>query len=257
MILKKGSGTPQLPYLYKRLFLHQSFIMSESLLKGNVSFVNHEKKYILIEYEQNGKKKAVNGSIDEKLVKRSHRFQIGDTINFKIKLSGRGDRMMALDIQYLYNTGLDMLINKARTENNFTGYLKIVDDKYFVKEIDTYLFFPAPFAPWQIRPTEAELNEAVTFALEDLDKKDKITASLYNKKFIPEYYSAVKAFKTKAPVEAVVYKISPHGIYLNLFGEKIQAKLPNDLLNNIKTGDQLNVLITYLGGSRIIVEEFK
>ena len=174
--------------------------MSNSIINGHISFVNHEKKYIIIEYEQNGKKKVVNGSIDEKTVKSKHRFQIGDTVGFKIKLSGRGDRMMAVDIQFLYNTGLDVLLNKARAENNFTGYLKIIDDKYFVKEIETYLFFPVPFSPWQIKPTESELNEAVTFALENPENKEKLTASLYNKKFIPEYYTAVKAYKDRKSV---------------------------------------------------------
>ena len=110
----------------------------------------------------------------KKLIKKKHLFHIGDTVSFTAGLSDRGDRMTASNIQYLYNTALDVLINKAGTENNFIGYLKVIDDKYFVKEIDSYLFFPVPLSPWQIRPTEAELNEAVTFSLENLDKKEKI-----------------------------------------------------------------------------------
>ena len=148
--------------------------MSNTLLTGNVTFVNHEKKYIIIEYEENGRKKVINGNVDEKqqqklidrkLIKKKHLFHIGDTVTFTSGLSDRGDRMTASNIQFLYNTALDVLINKANTENNFIGYLKIVDDKYFVKEIDSYLFFPVPLSPWQIKPTETELNEAVTFAL--------------------------------------------------------------------------------------------
>ena len=130
--------------------------MSNTLLTGNVTFVNHEKKYIIIEYEVNGKKKVVNGSVETKLLKKKHIFHIGDTVSFTVALSGRGDRMTASDIHFLYNTALDVLINKAKTENNFIGYLKIVDDKYYVKEIDSYLFFPVPLSPWQIKPTETE-----------------------------------------------------------------------------------------------------
>ena len=37
--------------------------MNSSNIKGNVSFVNHEKKYIIVEYEQNGKKKTINANI--------------------------------------------------------------------------------------------------------------------------------------------------------------------------------------------------
>jgi len=231
--------------------------MSNMILTGHVSFVNHEKKYVIIEYDQNGKKKVVNGSVDEKLLKKKHVFHIGDTVSFNMGLSGRGDKMVATNIQYLYNNALDVLINKAKTENNFIGYLKIIDDKYYVKEIDSYLFFPVPFSPWQIKPAEAELNEAVTFALDNLDKKEKITASLFTQKFIPEYYSAERAFKKREVVETEVYKISPHGIYLNVFGDKVQAKVSataDNLTGDIKVGDKLKVQITYFSKMKIVVE---
>lgn len=207
----------------------------------------------MIEYEVNGKKKVVNGSVDKKNLKTKHIFQIGDTVSFAVGLSGRGDRMAASDIQFMYNTALDVLINKAKTENNFIGYLKVVDDKYFVKEIDSYLFFPLPLSPWQIKPTEAELNEAVTFALENTDKKHKITARLYNNKYIPEFYTAVKLNKSNSPIEATVYKVSPHGIYINLINDKIQAKLP--YREDVKLKDIVTVKIVYLSPFKIIAGE--
>lgn len=226
--------------------------MSNTILRGNVSFVNHEKKYIIIEYEQNGKKKVVNGKVDEKSIRKKHVFHIGDTVSFTTGLSERGDKMIASNIQYLYNNALDTLINKARTENNFTGYLKIVDDKYFVKEVDSYLFFPVPLSPWQIKPADDELNETVTFMLEHLEKKDKITAKLFNNKYIPEFYTAVKLYKSQTPVEATVYKISPHGIYINVVHDKIQAKLP--FTEGKKINDAVLVKIIYLSPTRIITE---
>ena len=226
--------------------------MSKTLLTGNVSFVNHDKKYIMVEYEVNAKKKVVNGSVDEKNIKTKHVFQIGDAVSFTVGLSGRGDKMVADNIQFLYNTALDVLINKAKTENNFIGYLKVVDDNYFVKEIDSYLFFPVPLSPWQIKPTEAELNEAVTFALENTEKKNKITAKLYNNKYIPEFYTAVKLNKTNSPVDAVVYKVSPHGIYLNLIDDKIKVKLP--YREGVTINDRINIRIVHLTPFKIIVE---
>ncbi|MBK8609328.1 MAG: hypothetical protein IPL84_05110 [Chitinophagaceae bacterium] len=227
--------------------------MSNSILQGHVSFVNHEKKYIIIEYDDKGKKKVVHGNIDPKFLKKKHSFSIGDTVTFSVGLSGRGDRMIASDIEYLYNTALDVLINKAKTENNFIGYLKVVDDQYFVKEIDSYLFFPVPLSPWQLKPTDAELNEAVTFALENTEKKNKITAKLYNNKYIPEFYTAVKLNKANTPVDATVYKVTPHGIYLNLVADKIHVKLP--FKEGIKVNDTLSLRIVYLSPFKIIAEE--
>lgn len=236
--------------------------MSNTIHKGNVSFVNHEKKYIIIEYEEKGKKKTVHANVDEKKqkdsvdkkpIQKKHLFHIGDTVSFTVGMSDRGDRMIASNLQYLYNTALDVLINKAKTENNFIGYLKVVDDKYFVKEIDSYLFFPVPLSPWQLKPTEAELNEAVTFALENTDKKEKITAKLYNNKYIPEFYTAVKLNKNNTPIEVKVYKVSPHGIYLNLIEDKIQVKLP--FKEGVQINDSITVKIIYLSPFKIIVEE--
>jgi hypothetical protein len=235
--------------------------MSNTILQGRVSFVNHEKKYVMIEYEVNGKKKVINGIVDDQaqlqlkksgVIKKPHVFHIGDAVNFKAGLTGRGDRMVATNIQYLYNSSLDVLINKAKTENNFIGYLKIIDDKYFVKEIDSYLFFPVPLSPWQIKPPENELNEAVTFMLENLEKKDKITAKLFDNKYIPEFYAAVKLNKAGTPVEATVYKVSPHGIYVNVVSDKIQAKLP--FKEGVKINDTIPVKIIYLSPAKIIVE---
>jgi len=231
--------------------------MSKTVLTGNVSFVNHEKKYIIIEYEQNGKKKVVNGSTGDKAQKSKHVFHIGDTVSFTVGLSGRGDKMVASDIKFLYNNALEVLINKSKTENNFIGYLKIVDDQYYVKEIDSYLFFPVTMSPWQIKPTETALNEAVTFALENTEKKEKITASLYNLKFIPEYYSAERAFKKQEPILAAIYRKTEYGIYLNLFGDKVQVKISptaNNLPQNLQLGDKIRVRITYFSKMKIVVE---
>lgn len=237
--------------------------MKTTSIQGRVSFVNHEKQYAIIEYEENGKKKTLNTNIDEgwqkqlkekNLIKRIHRFQIGDTVRFNIAISDRKDRMIATNVEYLYNTALDALLNKAKTDNKFMGYLKVAEGKYFVKEIESYLFFPVSLSPWQIKPTGSELNESVLFYLEDIGRKDKITARLLNNNYIQAFYSAVQSFKEKKPVEAVVYKVTPHGIYLTLFDSQIHSKLPVST-RQLQVGDKLAVIISYLSPAKIVVEE--
>ena len=233
--------------------------MSQTI-EGKISFINHEKKYAMIEYEEGNKNKTVRASIDEQsqkqmkaknIIKKTHHFMVGDVVSFQVKLSDRGDRMMASGTEFLYNNALDVLINKSFVSNKFIGYLKMVDDKYFVKEIDSYLFFPVPFSAWQIVPEELDLNEQVHFSLENIDKKEKIYASLFNNKYIPEFEQAVKLFKTKTPVMAEVFKVSPHSIYLNIISEKIQAKIAFE--EGINVGDRIEVLISYLGKNKIAV----
>ena len=228
--------------------------------EGKISFINHDKKYAMIDYEEANKKKTVRADIDDKkqkelkekkLIKKTHHFMVGDVVSFQVKLSDRGDRMMATSVEFLYNNTLDVLINKSLLTNKFIGYLKMVDDKYFVKEIDSYLFFPVPFSPWQIIPEELDLNELVFFSLENIVRKEKIFASLFNNKYIPEFEQAVKLFKTKTALSAEVFKVSPHSIYLNVINNKIQAKI--DFEEGFNVGDRIEVLISYLGKNKIAV----
>ena len=245
--------------------------MSKTELLGKIAFINHEKKYAMVEYEDsNGKKKTVKANINEKLqkeqkekklIKKTHHFVMGDVVSFNVKVTDRGDKMMAANIEFLYNNALDVLINKAMLSNKFNGYLKAVDDKYFVKEMDSYLFFPVDISPWQLLPAEDELNEPVTFSLENMERKDKIHASLLNNVYIPEFNTAIKLYKSKTPVNAEVYNITAHGIYLNIVGEKIRAKISLDkkttsqeIYTALKTGDFMQVLITYMSKTKIVVE---
>jgi hypothetical protein len=228
--------------------------------EGKIAFINHDKQYAMIEYEEGNKKKTVRASIDEKvqkemkekkLIRKTHHFMVGDIVSFQVKLSDRGDRMMAMGMEFLYNNALDVLINKSLLSNKFIGYLKMVDDKYFVKEIDSYLFFPVPFSPWQIVPAELDLNEQVTFSLENIEKKEKIYASLFNNNYIPEFEQAVKLFKAKTAIAAEVYKVAPHSIYLNVIGNKIQSKI--DFEEGVQIGDTIDIVISYLGKNKIAV----
>lgn len=238
--------------------------MSTTDITGKIAFINHEKKYVMIEYEQHGKKKTVKGSIDASNQKdgnkKNHHFLMGDVVRFTHRMSDRGDRMIATDIQFLYNNALDVLINKAAVQNKFTGYLKAADDGYFVKEIESYLFFPVYFSPWHIIPTEEELNEPVYFSLENLEKKEKISAALFNNEYIPAFHTAVKLSKSKSVIDATVTNITPHGIYVNLVDDVITSKIALDknpeaaaLAVTLKVGDIIKVVITHIGKSRIIV----
>lgn len=231
--------------------------MEEKILKGTISFVNYEKNFATIEYLQGMKKKSVNCKTDlESTGRKSHHFRMGDVVSFQLRLSDRGDKMTACNIKYLHNKELDLLIQRAAIENRFSGYLKKTGDKYFVKEWNSYIFFPLQLSPWEKPPVETAENEAISFSLLNLDRPNSMVAELFSHNYIPEYRKAVQHFKNEITIDAVVYKISPHGIYLNLFDDKIQAKLPvgSTEANPINKGDTIPVLITHLSNTRIVVK---
>ena len=235
--------------------------MDAAVIEGKISFVHHEKKYVTIDYVHNGKKKDINGLVDdatqqklveEKLVKKIHRFLLGDEVYFTIVRSPRGDKMVASRIQYRFNNALGNLINRAGKDNKFSGYLKLVDDTYFVKETGSYLFFPVTLSPWEKPPAADTLNEPVFFRLENTDKPEKLSAALFKQVFIREYMQAQKYYTGKTVIDAVVSKATPHSVYVNVVGDKIQAKLPSPA-GALKPGDTVKITITYLSPVKIVV----
>ena len=243
--------------------------MATESIMGKITFINHEKEYATIEYTINGKKKTISGNISEqeqlklkaeKIIKRIHQFHVGDEVSFIINLSARGDKMVADCMEFKFNNALDNLINKSAIENRFVGYLKKVEDEYFVKETGSYIFFQLKLSPWERKPQESNLNEPYFFKLENTERPDKATAAPYKSIFIHEYTTALKYVASKTPVDASVFKITPHGIFVHILGNKIQAKLPVIKTDNmgtqpeVKVGDTIQVIITYLGSSKIIIE---
>ena len=163
---------------------------------------------------------------------------------------------MADDLEFRFNSAMDVLIQKSQLNNNFLGYLKQVENDFFVKEIESYLFFKVNISRWQLAPRESKINEPVSFYLDNIKKGKQPTAVLFDNDYIPEFHQGMKLYKTKTPVEAEVYKISPHGIYLNVLGEGLQGKLPVDAgaEAEAKVGDKITVLISYLSKDKIVLE---
>lgn len=231
--------------------------MDETIHKGTISFIHHDKQYASIDYTVNGKKKSITGNIGEERggkSKKKHVFRIGDEVNFQTRLSDRGDKMTAYNLKFLYNTALEKLINKALIENRFAGYFKVVDDEMYVKERDSYIFFPLKLSKWEKPPVESAVNETINFKLVNTDKP-VVSAELFSHSFIPEYRKAEEHFKGKKEITATIARVSPYAIYLDLFGGKIQAKLDQSAEDpgEYKPGSTLKVFITYLSPSRIVV----
>ncbi len=220
-----------------------------------ITFVNYEKHFVTISYLQNNKSKSVNcntgsGNKDKKV----HYFRVADEVSFQLTLSDRGDKMTAHQVKFLYNPVLDLLIRKSATENRFTGYLKKINDRLFVKEWESYLFFPLLVSPWEKPPVETAGNEAISFSLLNMDKPGSLSAELFSHNYIPEYRAAFQHYENAVVVEATIYKISPHAIYVNLFNNKIQAKI-KIIDGKLKEGDTLQVIITHLTNTRIVIEQ--
>lgn len=228
--------------------------------RGKISFINHEKLFATIEYLQGTKAKSVNFKLtNETGTKKPHQYRLGDVVSFNTRLSDRGDKMTACDVKYIHNTAIDLLVQRAVIENRFSGYLKKVEDSYFIKEADSYILLPLQLSPWEKPPATTAENIMIAFSLVNTEKPNALMAELFSHSFIPEYRMALQHFNNEIDAEALVTRISPHAVYLGLFNNKIHAKLPLTAFENeaIKEGDAIPVLITHLTHNRIVVKRAK
>ena len=242
--------------------------MSDKYFRGKITFINNDKKKATIEYVTNNKIKTIQAVIDDKqqekyvqlkLIKKPHRFLVGDNVKFIIKKSS-ANVFFADHIQYEFNNALEVLINKALTSNKFLGYIKNVDEIYFIKEIDSYLFFPLYISKYEMPPEVSEMEKPISFKLKNIEKPDKLEAELYNHNYTKGFLTAIKQSKKAEPIEAVVSKITPFGIFVTLAESNIECKIPyNDHLKAqvekevIIIGTKMLVKITHLTPDRIVV----
>ena len=134
--------------------------------------------------------------------------------------------------------------------------MKLIDDTFFVKELNSYILFPLQLSPWELPPSLTAINKAISFSLLNLDKPNRIVAELFSHSYIPEYKKAFQHFMNEIEIDAVVKRISPHAVYVELFGEKFQAKIPLSAFGEkeVKEGDMIPVLITHLTPAKVVVK---
>lgn len=233
--------------------------MAITYFTGKVTFVNHEKQFVEIEFESGGRVRSITGKVDitaqkaliaSKRIKRIHQYQVGDVVSFSTQRSEATDKMVAVNILFKHNEGIDMLINKAKTHPIFKGFIKEIDGKYFVKEVASYAFIPLQMSPWQIAPAADELQE---FTIEVTRNNDKVSAKLENPKYLAAFKKALDLYKAKKPIKGTVLKATPLATHVAVVGDAIVGKL--EKLEGIKEGDSIEVKIDFLSESKIVISK--
>ncbi len=232
--------------------------MAITYFTGKVTFVNYEKQIIEITFESGGKVRTITGKVDivtqkalvaSKRIKRIHYYQSGDVVNFSTQRSETTDKMVAVNILFKHNEAIDMLVNKSKILPVFKGFVKAINDKYFVKEVSSYAFLPIELSQWQMPPVESE--KVIEFTINEAKNKEKVTVQLVRPKFIKAYFDAQDAFKNKRVIAAQITKVTEHGIYVNVFGKDVTAKLA--FKDGYKVDDTINIKIDFLNEQKIVV----
>ena len=111
--------------------------------------------------------------------KKSYKHIIkGDKVNFELSPNGeKGDE--ATNISFIQNTNLDSLKKDFENNKSLKGFLKKIDNKYYVKDKNTYIFIRLIVASYEINLKEVyedNLNKLIDYKIITLKDNNKIRA---------------------------------------------------------------------------------
>lgn len=149
----------------------------------------------------------------------------------------------AKEISFLKNASLDGLKSDFENGIYLKGFLKKIDDNYYVKDKDTHIFIRLVIASYEINLKEVyedNLNKLIDYKIFTFTSKNKIRAINLNRQFLPNSNLLVEGNKTEGQVVSTVKAGYQIRIYDNILGF-----LPNSLAIKNKTilneGDIVNV----------------
>lgn len=232
--------------------------------KGFISRFDVEKSYGYIETPSHGSFFFfIDTTIyrNKKELNEAHKFRAGDEVEFKVKKYTDGANK-AYDLKFIQNTRRDKIINEATEFNTLKGYLKKVENKYFVKHLETYIFIPLAISEWE---TDLDLiyddriNTLVLFELHNLKKPTQIFATLKDRVLKPEFRLLTEIKEANATTMASVTGKNEFGLFATIFNSTMKAFIrlvdAGEILeySDSKKGDVVEVKVSSLSPESKIV----
>jgi ribosomal protein S1/cold shock CspA family protein len=147
------------------------------------------------------------------------------------------------EISFLQNASLDNLKSDFKNGYSLKGFLKKVDDKFYVKDRETYIYIRLIIANYEINIEEVyecNLNKLIDYKIVTFTSKNKIRAININRQFLPECKLLVEGNITEGQIVSTIKGGYQIRIYDNILGF-----LPKSLADKgrtvIEDGEIVNV----------------
>lgn len=231
-------------------------LMEDKVYKGEVTAFYQTKKYGFI---QSGDEKYFFFMGNNELAERKkkglppHDFSIGDQVEFKLEPGIKEGEYQAYDIIFLTNPSRENLVKEYQEKGILTGYLKKIEDDFFVKEINSYSIIPLNICAEELDFENVytnRLNELVSFKLKNSKLRlDKLTAFLVDRKLSEKYLFLFHLVESKQEIEVKVTGKNTKGIFLtydNIFSGFLMFKKSGITDYQCKKGDVISVIVDYV-----------
>lgn len=155
----------------------------------------------------------------------------------------------AKQISFIKNASLDGLKDDFTSGKILKGYLKKIDDRFYVKDRDTYILIPLMIASFEIdleEVYEANLNSMIEYKITIFTAKNKIRAIKLHRHFLPNCKLLIQGNKS----EGQIMSILKDGYQIKIF-ENILGFLPKSFAHKsdsiLEVGDIVNVTCINVG----------
>jgi len=222
--------------------LNYGFIEADD---GNCYFFFHDKK----QYKTSEEAKA------------AHKFRAGDRVAFQAEYDEKG-RTKACNVKFIQNEKRDKLIKEAEESNTLKGYLKKIDDDYFVKHINTYIFIPVKISEWETNLEsiyQDRIDDLVLFELRNIKKPHSLYATLTDRLLKKEYALLEEQKFLKEPVYVRINGGNVGGYFCEFLDSQIkcyckfideQDKAKN---GNFPKGEIIAVFVKHISAERLMI----
>lgn len=126
-----------------------------------------------------------------------------DYVEFELKVLLEENSLHATDIKFIRNSTLNYLYQDFTNKYTKRGFLKKIDDNYYVKDTETYLFIKLRVSPYEtdlLNCYENKLNTQINYQIIVFSNKNKIRAINTDRKFCNEYLIATSGSVCSAKV---------------------------------------------------------
>lgn len=156
-----------------------------------------------------------------------------DYVEFELKDRSDENQLEANEIKFIRNCTLEFLHQDFVSKKTKKGFLKKIENNYYVKDSETYLFIKLRVSPYEtdlFNRYESKINTQINYEIVVFSNKNKIRAINTDRKFCTEYLMATSGCICSAKVQNKI-----KGGYNILVEEKINGFIPDSIAHNRST----------------------
>lgn len=241
---------------------------ADPIYEGVVTFYNPAKHFGFIHSEEWGELfffldpaqfKALSS---HERIGVKNKFVRGDEIYFNVRYSDKSKGPVACNLHFIKNERSDRLKELLELYNELPGFIKKIDNNYYIKDKATHLFIPIHISKWEtdLQETyENHLNKLVTYSVLKKYKNPEVwKATVTDRKFNEAYIKLKEYEDNRIVLPAKIIKMNRYGYYASLLNGTVNAFMlfnkKGSVPSSFLMGELIEVTIRSVHDSGVLIQ---